>query len=214
MKDLIHITQTQIGAENVNSVDAKEIYNYLEIKTAYTTWIQRAIEKYDFIEGEDFISNLKESNGGRPTKDFIVSIDMAKELCLVENNPKGKETRKYFIAAEKQSQRVLTTAEQIALIAQGHTDVHERLDAVEYKIENDIPLTSAQKHNVKKKVSILVYKLIEDHKLHKDSAPKCYAKVWKKVKDHFIVSSYMEIPKSKFKELNDILDAITISDIV
>lgn len=116
----------------------------------------------------------------------------------------------YLIAPQK----VLSTSEQIMLIAQGHQETEQRLNTLEYKIDNDIPLTSAQKHNVKQKVNALVYKLKKDHNLHDDFIPKCYSRVWKKVKNHFIVSSYMEIPKSKFDELVMIIDSITISDVV
>jgi len=211
MNDLIKITQTQIGSENVNSVNSREIYVYLEIDTKYNDWINRAIEKYDFEENIDY---SKMSNGTARGIDYIVSMDMAKELCMVSNTPKGKQTRKYFIQVEKQSQKVLSTSEQIALIAQGHQQTEQRLVTLEDKVDNDIPLSSAQKHNIKQKVNILVYQLKKDHNLHDDFMPKCYSRVWKKVKNHFIVSSYMEIPKSKFDELARVVDAITIADVV
>ena len=64
MNDLIKITKSNIGAEVINSVNAREIHSYLEVKTAFTTWFNRTVEKYDFTLNEDFISFLKESNGG------------------------------------------------------------------------------------------------------------------------------------------------------
>jgi anti-repressor protein len=64
-------------------------------------WIQRAIERYDFKENEDYNTIVTDTKSGK--RDFIVSIDMAKELCLVSNTLKGKETRKYFIEVEKQN---------------------------------------------------------------------------------------------------------------
>lgn len=54
MNDLIKITTSKIGAENINSVNARDIHEYLEIKTQFSTWIQRAIEKYDFVQGNDY----------------------------------------------------------------------------------------------------------------------------------------------------------------
>ncbi len=132
MNDLIKITKSNIGAEVINSVNAREIHSYLEVKTAFTTWFNRTVEKYDFTLNEDFISFLKESNGGRPQQEHIVSLDMAKELCLVEPNEKGKETRKYFIEVEKRQNRVLTTSEQIILLAQGHQEVEQRLTQIEH----------------------------------------------------------------------------------
>ena len=214
MNDLIKITKSNIGAEVINSVNARDIHSYLEVKTAFTTWFNRTVEKYDFALNEDFISFLKESNGGRPQQEHIVSLDMAKELCLVEPNEKGKETRKYFIEVEKRQNRVLTTSEQIALIAQGHQEVEQRLTQIEHKIENDITLTSIQKHHLKKAVNKKVYELINNHKLSEDFIKKGHMRVWKKTKDTFVVSSYMEIPKSKFDEAYGIINLMTIDDLM
>ena len=186
----------------------------MEVKTAFTTWFNRTVEKYDFALNEDFISFLKESNGGRPQQEHIVSLDMAKELCLVEPNEKGKETRKYFIEVEKRQNRVLTTSEQIALIAQGHQEVEQRLTQIEHKIENDITLTSIQKHHLKKAVNKKVYELINNHKLSEDFIKKGHMRVWKKIKDTFVVSSYMEIPKSKFDEAYAVINLMTIDDLM
>lgn len=103
MKNLISITKSEIGTEEVNSVNARNIHEYLEVKTHLSTWIKRAIEKYDFKENIDF-SILKSANpnGGIDKIDYIVTIDMAKELAMLENNEKGKEIRKYFIKVEKE----------------------------------------------------------------------------------------------------------------
>ena len=84
MYDLLQISTTTIGIENVNSVNAREIHGYLEVKTKFTTWIQRAIEKYDFEENLDFVllnKNVKQKlgSGGHNQVDYIVTLDMAKE---------------------------------------------------------------------------------------------------------------------------------------
>ena len=103
MNELIHIEQTQIGAENVNSVNARKIYKYLELADGqFSRWIKLCIEKYDFIKDVDYIT-LDMKVGATSYYDYIVSMDMAKELCMVSDSEKGKETRKYFIGIEKQS---------------------------------------------------------------------------------------------------------------
>lgn len=102
MNEIIKISTSIIGNEEINSVNARDIHSYLEVKTHLSTWIKRAIEKYDFKENIDF-SILKSGNpnGGIDKIDYIVSLDMAKELAMLENNSKGKEIRKYFIKVEK-----------------------------------------------------------------------------------------------------------------
>jgi len=106
MTQIIKITTQQIGSEQVNSVNARELYNYLEIKTEFADWIKRAINKYDFVENTDYIITIRKNensqfSGLKERKDYIVTLDMAKELCMVSNTKKGKETRKYFLACEK-----------------------------------------------------------------------------------------------------------------
>lgn len=215
MDSLIQITKNTINGAEINSVNAREIHEYLKVKTKFADWIKRAIEKYDFIENQDFIV-LKNGNGTNAFIDYIITLEMGKELAMLENNPKGKEIRKQFIDLEKKllNQKPLTVNEQIALIAQGHQEVEQRLTQIEYKIENDITLTSAQKHHLKKAVNKKVYELISNHKLSEDFIKKGHMRVWKKIKDVFIVSSYMEIPKSKFDEAYAVINLMTIDDLM
>lgn len=212
MNSLIQITKNTINGAEINSVNARETYDFLGLaKGQFSRWIKSAIEKYDFVQNEDYITIDTDVEG---VKDYIVSLDMAKELCLVSNTPKGKETRKYFINFEKQYQRPLTINEQIILIAQGHQEVEQRLTQIEYKIENDITLTSAQKYHLKQLVSQRAYELKERHKLEDTFMSKVFARFYKKLKKHFVVSSYMEIPKSKFDEACSIINNVTFGDLI
>ena len=58
--------------------------------------------EYGFEEGKDFCSILSESTGGRPEKNHVLNLDMAKELCMLQRNERGKQARKYFIEVEKE----------------------------------------------------------------------------------------------------------------
>lgn len=102
MSDIIPIFQTKFNNSQINSIDARTLYEFLEVKSKFATWIQNRIAKYGFIENIDFvtISNFLE-NGGRLIE-YHISIDMAKELSMVENNKKGREARLYFIEKEKE----------------------------------------------------------------------------------------------------------------
>ncbi|WP_283785685.1 antA/AntB antirepressor family protein, partial [Campylobacter jejuni] len=66
----------------------------------YSNWIKNRINQYDFIENQDYIIELVYTKG-RPRKEYYVTLDMAKELCMVENNEKGRQARRYFIECEK-----------------------------------------------------------------------------------------------------------------
>ncbi len=106
-----------INLENDNPVDARELHKALEVGRDFTTWIKGRISEYSFIENEDFevFTNLGENPiGGRPTKEFAVKMDMAKELAMVEKTEKGRIVRRYFIETEKEYRKlvkVLTSSE-------------------------------------------------------------------------------------------------------
>lgn len=103
--ELIKI-ETNINGEKI--VSAWELWKFLDISYSFSTWIKRRIEKYDFIENEDFI--VVTSTGvklGNPQEDYILSLDMAKELAIIEKNPAGRVARRYFIQCEKKYRKFL-----------------------------------------------------------------------------------------------------------
>ena len=97
--------------ENKNKeqlVNARELHEFLEVGTKFTDWIKDRIKKYGFNENEDFIhvSEKKETRTGATVADeYILTLDTAKEISMVQNNLKGKEVRKYFINIEKRSKQ-------------------------------------------------------------------------------------------------------------
>jgi phage anti-repressor protein len=100
----IDIYIKNIGGDDVNAVNARELWEKLEVKTDFSDWIKARIEKYEFVEGIDFCRFLKKKEANNATMtDYFISLDMAKELSMVENNAQGKIARRYFIACEKQA---------------------------------------------------------------------------------------------------------------
>lgn len=92
-----------MGGTTVETVDARQLHAFLGVSSAFTTWLTRRIEEYGFTEGRDFLPFLEESSGGRPSKEYALSLDMAKELSMVERNDKGREARRYFIECERRA---------------------------------------------------------------------------------------------------------------
>lgn len=117
-------------------VSARELHELLEVKTAYKDWFPRMCE-YGFTEGQDFCSFLSESTGGRPAQDAAVTLDMAKEICMLQRTEKGTQARKYFIQLEKDwnsPEKVMARALDIA---------HKQLKSLQVKnaelaVENNI----------------------------------------------------------------------------
>ena len=84
------------------TVSGRDLHEALGVETRYNDWFKRMTE-YSFTENDDFYSNLsKTSDGGRPATDHQLTIPMAKEICMLQRNEKGKQFRKYFISIEEQ----------------------------------------------------------------------------------------------------------------
>ena len=86
------------------TVLGRDLYEALEIKTAYKDWFPRMCE-YGFTEGTDycsFLSNRSDGKAGKPKTDHQLTIEMAKEICMIQRSEKGKQCRQYFIAVEEQ----------------------------------------------------------------------------------------------------------------
>lgn len=86
-------------------VNARELHQFIESKQEFANWIKGRIAKYGFIENQDFCSFdkiIKRANGATVRTEYAITIDMAKELCMVENNERGRQARRYFIECEKQ----------------------------------------------------------------------------------------------------------------
>lgn len=94
-------------------VDARELHEKLVVGKDFASWIKDRIEKYGFVEGEDFTPNSVNSakstfgaNVGRPRIEYQLMLDTAKEIAMVENNEQGRAIRKYFIEIEKRSREL------------------------------------------------------------------------------------------------------------
>lgn len=93
------------------AVSARELHCFLESKKDFSSWIKDRIERYGFVQGVDFevFTHIGEnSKGGRPSIEYALTVDAAKELSMVEGNDKGKQARRYFIEAEKAFRQVLS----------------------------------------------------------------------------------------------------------
>jgi len=96
---------SELMPEVVNGkVDARAVHEALEVSSQFDKWFERRVAEFGFVEGEDFQSFVTKSPLGRPRTDFVVSLDMAKELAMVERNEMGRKMRRYFIECEKRVQ--------------------------------------------------------------------------------------------------------------
>jgi anti-repressor protein len=134
------------GIKGQQTVTARDLHEFLEVKTHFKDWIARRIQDYGFEEEKDFCSFLSESLGGRPSREYHLSLDMAKELAMVERNERGRQARQYFIRCERQlKKRLLPDFEDPAEAAQAWAEQYKRREALEH--ENVLMLPKARFHD-------------------------------------------------------------------
>ncbi|MGG6831931.1 UNVERIFIED_CONTAM: phage antirepressor KilAC domain-containing protein [Streptococcus canis] len=112
MKELIKVNYNS----NRPTVSGRELHEALKIGTPYDKWFPRMCE-YGFVEGIDFSTFLSESTGGRPATNHQLTIDMAKQLCMIQRTELGQMFRKYFIKIEEKwnsPEAVMARALQLA----------------------------------------------------------------------------------------------------
>ena len=88
------------------AVNARELHAFLEVQTRFNDWIKSRIEDFGFVENQDFTAfteNPVKPETGRPRMEYALSLDMAKELSMLERNSKGRQARQYFIECERQA---------------------------------------------------------------------------------------------------------------
>lgn len=109
--NLVAVFNGIIANQSVQLCNARSLYEFLGVKNNFANWIQDRISEYGFIENEDYII-ITERTAGRPRKEYHITLDMGKELGMVEKNEKGRQIRKYFIKVEN-----LQKSSQIAPLA-------------------------------------------------------------------------------------------------
>ena len=211
----IQITKSIIDNTELNSVNAREIHKYLEVKTKFADWIKRAIDKYDFIENQDY-AILKNGNGNNAYIDYIVVLDMAKELAMLENNPKGKETRKYFIEFEKQGKSLINQQSQEIQLLQGMLNTISKMDNRVTELEQTRRLENWQELALIEAKNKKVYSIAEKHDLSNDKEMirKLHSRVWKCLKKRFNVPRYNEIPAIYFNQAKTTISNLSFKDLL
>lgn len=106
MNALIKVAERTVGDVPVQTVNARDLHGFLEVGKDFSTWLKDRIEQYGFAEGLDFCilpNSGENSKAGRPQREYALTLDMAKELAMVERNAKGKQARTYFIECERRA---------------------------------------------------------------------------------------------------------------
>lgn len=103
MKELVRIEESVIGTEKRKTVNARDLWKALGSKRQFGNWIEDRLS--EFIEEQDFTVNNfvngRDANGRFTAKDYLLTLDVAKHLAMLERNEQGRKIRQYFIEIEK-----------------------------------------------------------------------------------------------------------------
>ena len=105
---LIPVVPATIGHQTVQTVDGRTLHTFLEVQTEFSKWMDRRIEEYGFIEEQDFSSFLaKTPQGGRPSKEYALTLNMGKELCILRRlkwqrkRETSSDRRRFYVPPRK-----------------------------------------------------------------------------------------------------------------
>ncbi|GEL38916.1 Anti-repressor [Lacticaseibacillus paracasei subsp. tolerans DSM 20258] len=123
------------------AVSGRELHDFLEVDTPYTQWFDRMID-YGFTENTDFKGLSQKSEkpiGGRPRIDHVMTLDMAKEVAMIQRTDRGKQARQYFIEIDKQAHHDMTGLSPATRAAVAATQAlaaqERRLNRVDAKVD-------------------------------------------------------------------------------
>ena len=204
INNIIIIDKIIIDNTEVNSINARELHRELNLKSDFSTWIKKELEL--FTEDVDYLT-LHKKVERQILMEYIITLDTAKHLSMIQRNAKGKEIRDYFIEAEKQLNKPLTITEQISLIAKGHYQVEERI----IKLEKTKRLENWQERSLQTAKNKKVYELAKDNK---DLAGKLHRKVWNLFKKEFNLPRYNELPAIKYEDGIFYINNLIFADMV
>ena len=137
---LVPVATGEIGADTVQTVNARDLHVWLESKQKFADWIKNRISQYEFTQDVDFVT-IRNSMTSPPSNEVHISLDMAKELSMVERNAKGKQARQYFIACEKASKNTLPDFSNPAAAARAWADEYDKRLLLEKQAAEDKPYT-------------------------------------------------------------------------
>ena len=157
--DIVPIYENNKGERLIN---ARELHERLGSKRKYTDWIKHRIDQYDFIENQEFICFHKfvkaNKYGNKNLKEYYITLDMAKELCMIENNIKGKQLRKYFIEVEKRYRSIIESPQNIFDVMRLALDQIEENEKRLSLVENVSRENKDEIANIKKKIDVIIQK--------------------------------------------------------
>ena len=219
--NLVPVYETSAG-EKV--VDGRELHNVLQSKQDFSTWVKKRLKECDAEENIDYDRFHEKMEANNATMiEYIIKLDIAKEMAMLERNKKGKEVRRYFIQVEKkykeQAQppaRPLSVQEQIRLIAQGNVELEQKIDNVKQDLEQfkqDMPVLGIEENKITSAVRKAGVKILggKGSNAYNDKSlrSKLYSDIYRELKRQFDVTTYKAIKRSQCSMALSVIEGYT-----
>lgn len=212
--ELIKTTKNDTGEIIVSG---RELHEFLEVSSNYTTWFKRMCE-YGFEGDVDFVEFWSDSKKGTVVEmtgstqqmtangfqiDHALKLDMAKEISMIQRNEKGKQARQYFIEVEKRYKVQQPDGLELALqAALQHTrEIKEIKTDVDY-LKGSMRIDSLQQQEIQSAANQSVTQALggKESDAYATISKKVFSAFWNEFKKYFKVPRYGDIPKVKHDE--------------
>jgi len=162
--EIVPIYENNKGEKLVN---ARELFYNLrgkDTKTKFTDWIRDRLEKYKFVENQDFIRfrNFTKGDengyGNKSTNEYYLTIDTSKEICMIENNNNGRMIRRYFIEVEKRYRKIVESPQNIFDVMHMALNQMEENEKRLSIVENISKQNTEEIEQIKSKIDVIIQK--------------------------------------------------------
>jgi len=153
---LVPVYKTYTG-ENV--VNGRELWEGLQSKRQFADWVKNKLPDCEAIESEDFETFAQNRENGGKRIEYIIKLDTAKEMAMLERNEIGKRVRKYFISVEKKSKKLMSSLELAKLQIKALKEVDQKVDTVKEDLQAfklDMPFLALECNKVTATVKLKV----------------------------------------------------------
>lgn len=206
------------------TIDARDLHSFLKVKTKFSQWLEGRIEKCGFVEDIDFFRKMGKSTSGRPTKEYDLTISMAKELCMLERNKMGKQARLYFISIEQkfkqQAPKQLSATDMFLQAAQAMKEQEARINNLNERlslIERDkneatqklLALPDPEVQPKEKTIKAMIRERLNTYANIKKNYPECWKNLYKQMYYRYQVNVGARTVKGKKNGL-DVLEELDL----
>lgn len=206
--ELVPVYETSTGEKVVYGTELHEV---LEVKSRFNDWMRNRLSDCEATENEDYETLTKNLVNGGQAKEYIIKLDTAKEMAMLERNEKGKQVRRYFIQVEKKYKE--NTLENLSTELKAIIMHDKKIQQVEHKVneinddlqqfKQELPLFPVDADDIRHEVNKVVIQCLggKESNAYKDRSlcRKVYCDIYKELKRQFDVSQYKYI-KQCYKE--------------